>query len=119
LARQVAEELTAAGALQAHARDELGLDPDELAQPLEAAVTSAVAFSLGALVPLAVVVAVGTGRLVARVVATVLGLAALGAIGARLGGAPMGRAALRVSLGGVAAMTVAWALGQAFDVSVS
>ena len=62
LARQVAEELTAHDALTAHARDELGIDPDELSKPLEASVVSAASFALGALVPLLVVVTTSPGH---------------------------------------------------------
>ena len=119
LARQVAEALTAHGALEAHARDELGIDPDELSRPLEAAVTSACSFSLGALLPLVVVLlAGGSLRVPAVVVATLVGLGLLGAVGARLGGAHPLRPALRVLVGGAAAMFLAWAVGQAFDVAV-
>ena len=120
LAREVAESLTEHDALFAHARDELGLDPDDLARPLQAAVTSAVSFALGALVPLLVVLAVSGGVRVPAVVGSALvGLGALGALGARLGGAAPLRPALRVLLGGAAAMLVAWIVGQAFDVTVS
>ena len=119
LAREVAETLTAHDALTAHARDELGLDPDDLARPLEAALTSAVSFALGALIPLLVVLAASTGfRVPAVVISTLIGLGMLGAVGARLGGAPMLRPALRVFVGGAAAMSVAWLVGQTFDVAV-
>lgn len=119
LAHQVAETLTEHDALVAHARDELGLDPEDLARPTEAAVTSAVSFTLGALLPLAVVLAVAGGaRIPAVVGAALAGLALLGAVGARLGGAPIGRPALRVFLGGAAAMAIAYLVGQAFNVSV-
>ncbi len=120
LAREVAETLTEHDALIAHARDELGLDPDDLARPLEAASVSAVSFSLGALIPLFVVLAVSTTlRVPAVVSSTLVGLGVLGAVGARLGGAPILRPALRVLLGGAAAMGVAWLVGQAFNVSVA
>lgn len=120
LAREVAEELTAHDALEAHARDELGLDPEDLAQPTQAAVTSAVSFTVGALVPLAVAILAGrTVRVPAIVVVTLLGLGLLGAVGARLGGAGPLRPAVRIILGGAAAMTLTWAVGSLFDVSVS
>lgn len=120
LAHEVAEVLTAHDALTAHARDELGLDPDDLARPLEAAVTSAVSFSLGALLPILVVLAVAGGlRVPAVVVSTLVGLGVLGAVGGRLGGAPPLRPAVRVLLGGAAAMAVAALVGQAFDVAVA
>ena len=120
LAREVAEALTELDALTAHARDELGLDPDELARPLEAALTSAVSFTFGALVPLLVVLAATAGTRVPLVmVSTLVGLGGLGALGAWLGGAPMTRPALRVLLGGAAAMAVSALIGQAFDAVVA
>jgi VIT1/CCC1 family predicted Fe2+/Mn2+ transporter len=120
LARQVAEALTEHDALQAHARDELGLDPDELAQPLIASLTSALAFSLGALVPVLVVLAVTESARVAAIVAAgVIGLVALGATGARLGGAAPLKPALRVLFGGAAAMAATALIGQLFNVSVN
>ena len=119
LARQVAETLTEHDALAAHARDELGLDPDDLARPMEAAVTSAVSFSLGALVPIVMVLAVAAGaRVPVVVVSALIGLGALGAVGARLGGAEPWRPAFRVFIGGAGAMALAWAVGQLFNVAV-
>ncbi|MCU1496341.1 MAG: hypothetical protein JWM47_294 [Acidimicrobiales bacterium] len=119
LAKEVAEALTEHDALAAHARDELGLDPDDLARPLEAALTSALSFALGAMVPLLVVLGASGGARIAAVVCSALaGLAILGAVGARLGGAPLGRPALRVFLGGAVAMAAAYLVGQAFDVNV-
>lgn len=120
LADRVAEELTAHDALEAHARDELGLDPDDLARPGQAAVTSAFSFSLGALVPLLVALLVGSGaRVAAVVVVTLVGLGTLGAAGARLGGAPPLRPSLRVVAGGAAAMAVTALVGSLFDVAVT
>lgn len=119
LALEVARALTEHDALGAHARDELGLDPEVLSEPVDAAVTSAVSFTLGALLPISIVlVAQQSIRVPALFLATVAGLAALGAVAARLGRAQMGRAALRVVLGGTAAMAVAGAVGQLFDVAV-
>jgi VIT1/CCC1 family predicted Fe2+/Mn2+ transporter len=120
LARQVAEALTEHDALTAHARDELGIDPDALARPLQASVVSAASFAIGALIPLLVVLIAGAGaRVGALVVAALIGLGGLGAVGARLGGAPLLRPALRVLLGGAAAMALSWLVGQAFNVSVA
>jgi len=119
LAREVAETLTEQDALAAHARDELGIDPDDLARPLEASVVSASSFSVGALIPILVVLAVASSARVPGVVAAALvGLGGLGALGARLGGAPAGKPAARVLLGGAAAMAISWLVGQAFNVSV-
>lgn len=120
LAREVAEALTRHDALAAHARDELGIDPEQLARPLEAAAVSAGSFSVGALLPIIVVVVVGaTVRVPAVVIAALVGLGVLGAVGAHLGGAPRLRPALRVLLGGAAAMAISWLVGQAFNVSVT
>jgi VIT1/CCC1 family predicted Fe2+/Mn2+ transporter len=120
LAAEVAEQLTAHDALEAHARDELGLDPDGLARPVQAAVSSAASFSLGALVPLLVaLLAPRSGRTAAIVVVTLVGMAVLGALGARLGGAAPLRPAARVVLGGATAMAVTAAVGTLFDVTVT
>lgn len=118
LAYQVAHSLTDQDALGAHARDELGLDPEALARPLEAATTSAISFSLGALVPIVVVLLFSAAwRVPAVVVSTLIGLATLGATGARLGNAPPGRPAMRVLAGGAVALAVAWMVGRLFHVS--
>lgn len=120
LARSVAEALMAHDALDAHARDELGLDPRSLARPVQAAATSAVSFAAGALIPLLLVLLVGgRARVPALIAVTIVGLGALGALGARLGRARLLPAALRVSLGGAAAMGFAAAIGQLFDVAVT
>jgi vacuolar iron transporter family protein len=113
LAGQVAQQLTAHDALASHARDELGLDPEELARPVQAAVTSAVSFSVGALVPILCAVAAGRSlRIVMCVVVTLVALAVLGAIGAELGNASRQRGALRVLVGGAIAMAVTIAVGR-------
>ena len=120
LAHEVAVALTEHDALAAHARDELGLDPADLARPIEAAVTSAVSFVLGAAVPLLVVLLLPASvRIVALVGVALVGLALLGALGARLGGAPMGRASIRVLVGGSAALALTAVVGRLFDVAVS
>jgi len=113
LARQVAEELSAGDALAVHARDELGLDPDALSQPVQAAVVSAVAFALGAALPIVIVALVGSSlRIAATVGVTLVALGLLGATGAQLGGAPRGRAALRVLVGGVGALVISSLVGE-------
>lgn len=120
LALEVATAMTEADALGAHAREELGIDPDRLARPVEAAVASGASFSIGALVPVAVVLVLAPSWWVPAVVGSALaGLVALGALGAWLGGAPMRRAAARVVLGGTVAMAVTWAVGRLFEVSVT
>jgi VIT1/CCC1 family predicted Fe2+/Mn2+ transporter len=113
LAIRVAEQLTADDALAAHARDELGLTAETAAQPVLAAATSAVAFVLGALVPLLTfLVAPDEGRSVVVIGAAVVALLSLGAIGAVLGAASRVRAMLRVGLGGAAAMGVTVLIGE-------
>jgi VIT1/CCC1 family predicted Fe2+/Mn2+ transporter len=119
LAREVAEAMTEHDALGAHAREELGIDPGKLARPVEAAVTSATSFAIGAIIPILVVLMVSGGlRAPALVVSALVGLGALGAMAARLGGAPVARAAMRVLLGGAGAMTLSWLVGNLFDVAV-
>ncbi len=120
LAHQVAAELTAHDPLAAHARDELGLDLDDLARPVQAAWTSALSFTLGALVPLVVALLVASGpQEAAIIVVTLLALGGLGVAGARLGGAEPLRPAARVVIGGALAMAVTFAIGQLFDVGVT
>jgi VIT1/CCC1 family predicted Fe2+/Mn2+ transporter len=113
LADQVAEQLTEADALAAHARDELGLSEVLVARPLQAALTSATAFTLGALVPLLTyLLGFGAGRSIAVVVVSLLALGVFGAVGAALGGARRARATLRVAVGGAIAMGVTMAIGE-------
>jgi VIT1/CCC1 family predicted Fe2+/Mn2+ transporter len=113
LAAEVARQLTESDALAAHARDELGLTEVAAARPLQAGLTSAVAFSVGSLLPLGTyLLAPRAGRSAVVVVAALLGLALLGAVGATLGGAPRLRATLRVAIGGAAAMGLTMAIGE-------
>ncbi|MYM56581.1 VIT1/CCC1 transporter family protein [Thalassovita mangrovi] len=119
LALQVAREMTEHDALDAHAREELGLTDLASANPLEAAGASALAFSIGAVLPLigALVAVDGNGVPVIAVV-TLLALVLLGGTGARLGGAPMGRGIARVLFWGSLAMTVTYLVGFLFDVAI-
>jgi VIT1/CCC1 family predicted Fe2+/Mn2+ transporter len=120
VARTVAEQLTAHDALASHARDELGLDPEGLARPVQAALTSAASFSLGALLPLLCVVLVGrSARIGVCVAVTLVALAALGALGAWLGNASQWRGALRVLIGGALAMAIATVVGRLVGTNVS
>jgi vacuolar iron transporter family protein len=113
LARQVAVELTNHDALGAHARDELGLDPNNLARPGQASAVSAFSFSSGALLPVLITLVTPKGARVPLIVAvTLVALGVLGAVGAHLGGAPKGRAAVRVLVGGGLAMLVSAAVGH-------
>ena len=100
------------GALEAHTRDELGLDQLRLARPVQAAWTSALSFSAGAALPLLAVAATpAAARIVVAVVVTLVALGLLGDIGARLGGAPRRPAAIRVVVWGAVAMTITAAIG--------
>lgn len=119
LARRVAEELSACDPLAVHARDELGIDETSLARPAQAAWSSAAAFAVGAAVPLAAILASpGDVRVAITVAVTLAGLAALGAVGARLGGAPVRRAAMRVAAWGAAAMALTSVIGALVGAAV-
>jgi vacuolar iron transporter family protein len=119
LAQEVAEQLHAKDALRAHARDELGLDPDALARPVQAAFTSAVSFVLGALVPLLFIVLMPVSmRLPVTAAVTLAALAALGALAALLGGAPPWRAAARLFVLGGVSMAATYLIGRAVGVTV-
>ncbi|MFD3876059.1 VIT family protein [Streptomyces sp. NPDC058623] len=112
LAREAAVQLTERDALRAHARVELGIEPDELANPWHAAVASLVAFTVGALLPLLAIVLPGASARVPVTVAAVLAALTLcGVVSARLGGAPVPRAVLRNVTGGALAMAVTYAAG--------
>lgn len=113
LAAEVARQLTEQDALAAHARDELGLTDATAARPVQAALASALAFALGAALPLlAYLVAPATGRSALVIAAALASLAVLGAVGAALGGAPRLRATLRVGVGGAAAMGLTLLIGE-------
>jgi vacuolar iron transporter family protein len=113
LAMEVARQLTAKDALAAHARDELGLTEDTAARPVQASLASAVAFTLGALVPLvAFLLAPDDGRSVVVFSAAVAALLALGWLGAVLGSAKRLRAMARVGVGGAAAMAITVLIGE-------
>ena len=112
LADKVADALMASDALGAHARDELGL-AGILARPVQAAVYSALSFTAGAVLPIVAFLLVPTAaRTASVVVSALLALVMLGIAGARAGGAPMLRAAIRVSIGGGLAMAVTAGVGR-------
>ena len=118
-ARKVAEQLTAADALATHAREELGISAMTTARPVQAAVTSAITFSIGAALPLLVAAMFGESLRVLMVGGTSLVfLTALGLVGARAGGAPVWKAAARVTFWGALAMVVTAAIGKAFGAVV-
>lgn len=117
LAAQVAQELTDKDALDAHARDELGITKVMRANPIQAAQASAASFSIGAVVPLLAGVIAPVQFSVAAVYAiSLLVLVALGAVGARAGNAPLLRGALRTGFWGAVAMAVTAAIGLLFHV---
>ncbi|MFI6047511.1 VIT family protein [Nocardia sp. NPDC051321] len=117
-ARKVAEELTAHDAFTAHAEAELGLNPNELTNPWQAAFSSAVSFTLGALLPLlAILLPPVSVRIPITFAAVLVALAVTGSVSARLGGSERGRAVLRVVIGGALAMAVTYGIGQLADVA--
>ena len=116
LAQEVAGQLHAHDALGAHARDELGISEIVVARPLLAAITSAVAFALGAILPLATIALAPQVHLVLFVALTSLFfLAILGGIAAYAGGASIVRGCVRLTLWGGAAMAVTAGVGTLFD----
>ncbi|NYS78324.1 MULTISPECIES: VIT family protein [Halomonadaceae] len=117
LARQVAEQLMTNDALGAHARDEIGITDTGQARPLQAALSSAATFTAGALLPLLVAWWAPSSLLTPLVALfSLLFLALLGAIAARVGGAPMLKAAARVMFWGSLAMALTSAIGRVFGV---
>ncbi|MBD0842421.1 VIT family protein [Streptomyces sp. TRM68416] len=113
IAREAAEQLTARDALRAHARVELGIDPDALTNPWHAAWASFLAFTAGALLPLLAIVLPPVSARVPVTVASVLAALVLtGWSGARLGAAAPGRAVLRNVAGGALAMAVTYGVGS-------
>jgi VIT1/CCC1 family predicted Fe2+/Mn2+ transporter len=119
LARQVAVELTANDALAAHARDELGITETLRARPIQAAVTSAISFAVGALVPIAAAIFAPAARVVAVCAATTLvTLLVLGATAAYAGNAPVLKGAVRVAFWGAMAMAITALVGRLFGAAV-
>jgi VIT1/CCC1 family predicted Fe2+/Mn2+ transporter len=118
LARQVATQLTERDALAAHARDELGISA-LAANPVQAAIVSALTFAAGAVFPLLVALLAPVSQItLAVVVATLVALAALGALGASAGGAGLLKGAARVTFWGALAMIATAAVGRLFGVTV-
>jgi vacuolar iron transporter family protein len=119
LAKTVARQLTARGALAAHARDELGLTDALAARPLQAAFASAATFAVGAGVPVLTVLLAPGQHLPATIAAmAIMCLAALGALAARVGGASMLLGAARVTLWGAFAMAMTGLVGALFGTTV-
>ena len=119
LARQVAQQLMAKDALTAHARDELGISEITTARPVQAALTSAAMFTVGAAMPLLMVVLSPANLLVPVVSAASLGfLALLGAMGAKAGGANILRPTARVTFWGALALALTAGIGKIFGTVV-
>lgn len=115
LAHQVAEQLNAGDALAAHARDELGIYDHTQARPVQAALTSALTFSVGAALPLAVTFLAPLPAVIPAVSASALGfLALLGWLGATVGGASPWRPTIRVTFWGALALAATAVIGKAF-----
>lgn len=118
-ALEVAKQLTKHDAIGAHAREELGISDFSTARPLQAAITSAITFIVGAAPPLLVVLIAPEGQIGLYVSAsTVFFLAILGSLGAKAGGADVVRGAARVTLWGAAAMAATAVVGSIFNVVV-
>jgi VIT1/CCC1 family predicted Fe2+/Mn2+ transporter len=119
LAVKVAEQLMAKDALGAHARDELGISEISTARPIQAALTSAATFAIGAAMPLLMVVVSPSDKLVPIVsVGSLAFLALLGAIGAKAGGANVVTATARVTFWGALAMALTAGIGAFFGTVV-
>lgn len=119
LAQQVAQALTAHDALAAHARDELGISDLTTARPLQAAIASAATFTVGAGLPLIVVLLSPPASIVWMVSsAAMVFLGLLGVAGAKAGGAPVGKSVARVMFWGALAMAVTAGVGLAFEATV-
>jgi len=115
LARQVAEQLMANDALEAHARDELGLSDATAARPAQAALASAASFAIGAAPPLAMAVFAPPQYAIWAIgVTTLVVLGVLGGVGARIGGAPIRAAVVRVVFWGALAMLATAGIGRLF-----
>lgn len=118
LARQVAEQMMAHDALSTHARDELGISEITTARPIQAALTSAVTFAVGAALPLATVAVTPLALMTPMVSAAALVfLALLGAVGARTGGAAMLKPVVRVVFWGAVALAATAGIGALFGVA--
>ncbi len=119
LAQQVAQALTEHNALEAHARDEIGLTDVSSAKPLEASIASALSFVIGAVLPVVCVWLLPSHMLLSGLaIITLIGLALLGMISARLGGAPVLPAVTRIVIWGVLAMLATSLIGRLFGVQL-
>jgi len=119
-ARTVAEELTDHDAFTAHAEVELGIDPEELTNPWHAALSSALSFTFGALLPLIAILLPPTAlRIPVTFVAVLTALVITGSVSARLGKAPPGRAVIRNVVGGGLALAITYAVGHVVGAAIA
>lgn len=119
-AELVAAELTAHDAFTAHAEAELGINPDDIVNPWQAATASAIAFTLGAILPLVAILLPGpSARVPVTIGAVLVALALAGALSARLGGSSVSRAVSRIVIGGAAGLLITYAIGHAFGNAIS
>jgi VIT1/CCC1 family predicted Fe2+/Mn2+ transporter len=115
LAKQVAEKLMSHDALAAHAREELGISEITTARPLQAALASAMSFSVGAILPLLVAAMVTIlWAIPAIALSALVSLAILGGIAAKAGGAPIGPGIIRITFWSALAMGVSSGVGALF-----
>jgi len=120
LARQVARELTDHDALRSHLDIELGIDPDELTNPWQAAWASMISFTLGALLPLLTITLFSADlRAIVTLVAVAVALAGTGYVSARVGDAPARPAVRRVVIGGLLAMAVTYGIGSLVGLGIA
>ena len=119
LAHEVAKQLTAHNALDAHMRDEISISEESFANPLQAAFSSAASFAIGAAIPILVILLLPLNTLlIALIISTLIGLGLLGYISAKLGGAPIRPAVMRILIWGVIAMGVTGIIGKLVGVTV-
>ncbi|MBL8783397.1 MAG: VIT family protein [Deltaproteobacteria bacterium] len=119
MAREVAVALTAKDALGTHMREELGITDETMARPVQAAVSSAISFALGAAMPLiTIVLAPHALRVALTIAVSVVALGGLGYLGATLGGARPLKPVLRVVIGGAVAMAITMGIGSLVGAAV-
>ncbi|MFW3962580.1 VIT1/CCC1 transporter family protein [Acinetobacter radioresistens] len=115
LARQVAQQLTAHNALDAHARDEIGISEQTSANPVLAAVASALAFSVGSLLPVAAIIFLSKSILQSGII--IIGILSLGALASYAGGNSIWKGAIRIMIWGIIAMLFSAWVGSLFNVT--
>jgi VIT1/CCC1 family predicted Fe2+/Mn2+ transporter len=119
-AQQVAKELTDNDVHAAHFDAELGIDPSQLTSPWQAAIASAIAFTLGAALPLLTITLFpASTRVLATFVIVIVALAITGFVSARIGGANPLKASVRVVIGGALAMAITYGVGSLFNVTTT